>query len=444
MEEGSSGLGEVTASVIIDADHTWNVYVGEKKVPDTCGVLARFQSPLTDEKLSDMIKAIDNADLCPGNPDEKFISVVKDKGEIIVRGARGTGDVIASIDNSVVRDHSGKQYQCTVRRVDCDLLCEKSSQYPLRCKSCQSFRSTLRSMVSRQSNDRDSRTSASSHTRYCDLTPAEKDKRLKNLHQALKASNQKVKRLQAKIDKLIANEAVRLQDSDSADISHIVTEVSPIVEDAYPLNSPQRIFWDQQKHYNSAKDKRQMRWHPLVVRFALNLKYLSGTAYRAVRQSGMIHLPSERTLSDYTHWATPHNGVQLEFIERFQSLLQEEVPSGQHHCALSMDEMKLKSGLVFNKNTGALSGFVDLGSCNRDMEQAVGDQDESSVGQLAEQVFVFLARAVFKPSLSIPIAHYFSASLKGIKFLCRDSPFPPPPKFSILSGFLNFSMITFL
>ena len=64
-----------------------------------------------------------------------------------------------------------------------------------------------------------------------------------------------------------------------------------------------------------------------------------------------------------------------------------------------------------------LSGFVDLGSSNRDMEQAVsggGDLEESSSGQLAEQVFVFLARAVFKPSLSIPIAHYFSASLKGI------------------------------
>ena len=416
VEEGSSGLGEVTASVIIDSDHTWNVYVGDKKVPDTCAVLARFlSSPLTDDKLLDVIKAIENADLCPGNPDEKFISACKDKGGI-VRGARGNGDVIASIDNSVVTDHSGKQYQCTVRRVDCDILCEKSSQYPLRCKSCQSFRSTLRSMVSRQSNESDSHISASSHTRYRDLTPAEKDERMKN-HRALKVSNQKVKRLQAKVDKLIANEAVYLQNSDAADISHIVTEVSPIVEDTYPLNSPQRVFWDQQKRYNSLKDKRQMRWHPLVIRFALNLKYLSGTAYRAVRQSGMINLPSERTLSDYTHWATPHSGVQLEFIEQFQSLLQEEVPSGQHQCALSMDEMKLKSGLVFNKNTGALSGFVDLGNSNRDMEQAVsggGNLDESPVSQLAEQVFVFLARAVFKPSLSIPIAHYFSASLKGI------------------------------
>ena len=60
-----------------------------------------------------------------------------------------------------------------------------------------------------------------------------------------------------------------------------------------------------------------MRWHPLVIRFALNLRYLSGTAYQAVLQSGMISLPSERTLSDYTHWATPNTGVQQEFIERF-------------------------------------------------------------------------------------------------------------------------------
>ena len=162
MEEG---LGEVTASVILDSDHTWNTYVGDKKVSDTCNVLARFRSsPLTDDKLSDnMIKVIDNAVLCPGNPDEKFVSACKDKGGS-VRGAWGNGDVITSIDNSVVTDHSGKQYQCTVRRVDCDMLCERSSQYPLHCKSCQPFRSTLRSLISRQSNESDSHTSASSRT----------------------------------------------------------------------------------------------------------------------------------------------------------------------------------------------------------------------------------------------------------------------------------------
>ena len=68
MEEGSNGLGEVNASVILDSDRMWNAYVGDKKVPSTCDVLARFRSsPLTDDKLSDMIKAIDNVVFCPGN-----------------------------------------------------------------------------------------------------------------------------------------------------------------------------------------------------------------------------------------------------------------------------------------------------------------------------------------------------------------------------------------
>lgn len=172
-------------------------------VPATCAVLARFPSSLlTDNNVKDVIKAINNADLCPGNPDERFISACKDRGGI-VRGAR---DVIASIDSSTVIDHSGKQYQCTVRKVDCKMLCEKSTQYPLRCWSCQLLRSTLRSMVSCQSNESDSHMSASSHTRYRDLTSSKKDERMKNLHCALKVSNQKVKRLQARVDKLIEDD----------------------------------------------------------------------------------------------------------------------------------------------------------------------------------------------------------------------------------------------
>ena len=61
---------------------------------------------------------------------------------------------------------------------------------------------------------------------------------MKNLHRALKVSNQTVKRLQAKVDKLIANQSVCLQDNDAATISHIITEVSPVVEDRFPLNPP--------------------------------------------------------------------------------------------------------------------------------------------------------------------------------------------------------------
>ena len=82
-----------------------------------------------------------------------------------------------------------------------------------------------------------------------------------------------------------------------------------------------------------------------------------------------------------------------------------------------MDEMKIKSGLVFSKHSGTLVGFVDLGGVNRDIDHIVNGNskpEDSSNGMLADQVLAFMARAVFKPSLSMPIAHFFSLSLKGM------------------------------
>lgn len=154
-----------------------------------------------------------------------------------------------------------------------------------------------------------------------------------------------------------------------------------------------------------------MKWHPFTLRFALNLKYLSTSAYRALSKSGIIHLPSERTLRDYTHWAKPHSGVSIEFIEELKRLLG-DVSCGQHHCGLLMDEMKIKKGLVFDRHMGNLVGFTDLGEVNRDIELLT--KGDEAVNELADHAFVFMARSIFKPSVSIPIAHYFTSSLKGI------------------------------
>ena len=77
-----------------------------------------------------------------------------------------------------------------------------------------------------------------------------------------------------------------------------------------------------------------------------------------------------------------------------------------------MDEMKIKSGLVFDKHNGTLVGFTDLGSVNRDIETIMGGKEDVR-GKPADHVFVFLARSVFKPSLSLPVAHYFSLNLRG-------------------------------
>ena len=204
-----------------------------------------------------------------------------------------------------------------------------------------------------------------------------------------------------------------MREDDAADVTSIFYEVSPAVKEKFPEDSPQRLLWDQPRQYFQLSNKRQMRWHPLIIRFALNLKYLSTSAYRAVRQSGFLSLPSERTLSDYTHWFSSHTGVQLEFIEHFKAMAESEIKVPQQKvCTLSMDEMKIKSGLVFSKRSGNLVGWVDLGGANSDIERLVADP-ESSQPQLADQMLVFMARAVFKPSLSVPISHYPSRKLCG-------------------------------
>ena len=290
-------------------------------------------------------------------------------------------------------------------------MCERGM-----CKSCAHLRRALRTAASRQqkfSESRSQRTSVDSHTPYCHLTSEEKDLRLRNIHHSLAVSRQKNRLLESKLNALIEEQGLNLEASDASDVASLVSEVSPLVKANFAPNSPQKIFWDQQLLYNTVKDKRQMRWHPLIVRFALNLKYLSTSAYRAMRKSGIIHLPSERTLSDYTHWTAPHSGVSLEFIEEFTRML-DDVPCGQHQCSLSMDEMKIKSGLVVDKYCGRLIGFVDLGQANRDIEKLMSGEDAAQK-QIADQVFVFMARAVFKPSLSIPVAHYFCKHIKGLR-----------------------------
>ena len=45
------------------------------------------------------------------------------------------------------------------------------------------------------------------------------------------------------VNALITKEAMSFQDEDAADVSQVMAEIGPIVEDKYPEDSPQRIFF---------------------------------------------------------------------------------------------------------------------------------------------------------------------------------------------------------
>lgn len=74
-----------------------------------------------------------------------------------------------------------------------------------------------------------------------------------------------------------------------------------------------------------------------------------------------------------------------------------------------LDEMKIKSDLVFNKNTGELVGFTNLSQVNQDIEEIVSRLQSSSTIHttlLAKKMLAFMVRPIFKPSIAFTIAAF--------------------------------------
>ena len=194
-------------------------------------------------------------------------------------------------------------------------------------------------------------------------------------------------------------------------------ELTPVVDQEFDSNSPQHLLWQKQMKYNRLKRKQQMRWHPLIIRFALNLLYSPRAAYHAVTSSGFLSLPSERTLRDYSHWCKVGHGVNFDFIKEAQIVLQQglNISESEQLFVLLLDEMKIKSGLVFNKNSGELVGFSNLGEVNEDIDKIVSriKDDSPYTPLLAKKMLAFMVRPVHKPSLAFTIAAYPTTDISG-------------------------------
>lgn len=93
-------------------------------------------------------------------------------------------------------------------------------------------------------------------------------------------------------------------------------------------------------------------------------------AYDTLRSSGIIQLPSQRTLRDYIH----HFQAKVGFSEEVEQQLVShpdlrDAEEWKRHVILLLDEMHIQEDLVYNKHTGALVGFANLGDITDHLEQ---------------------------------------------------------------------------
>ncbi|CAB4028143.1 Transposable element P transposase [Paramuricea clavata] len=169
-----------------------------------------------------------------------------------------------------------------------------------------------------------------------------------------------------------------------------------------------KFFWQQQMELLQT-EKMAGRYHPQIILFALSLHGKSPAAYRELRDSGALILPSERVLRDYKNYSKPKAGLNRDNIES----LQEKASSAagiQRYVVPVMDEMKIQSNLVFDKYPGDLIGFVDLGDPMTNYA-CLGDEDVMATHALA-----FLVKGMCTDMKHV-IAYYFTENVTSYQLM---------------------------
>lgn len=207
-------------------------------------------------------------------------------------------------------------------------------------------------------------------------------------------------------------------DSIDDDLHAVMMDNNKDILEQFPPGSFARMFWQQQLEGISRKStnsKRGMRWHPLMVKWCLYLRHKSSGAYDVMRKTGCIALPSDRTLRDYTHYVTTKVGFSLEVDLQLARAAKLSTCQDYEKCVVMLiDEVYLKEDLVYDKETGSLLGFVNLGDINAHLtafERSVS-QDTSPTESLAKSMMVFMVQGLLS-SLSFPYAQWPCRKVTG-------------------------------
>jgi hypothetical protein len=216
----------------------------------------------------------------------------------------------------------------------------------------------------------------------------------KSLKKALRLCRKNVNQLKVSLRKI-----KKQLGEDSLDICSNLHESLRSVMDETKMSPFVRVFWkEQQKAFKCASGG--MRWHPMMIRFAIMLRSQSASAYRTIRETGVLKLPGECILRDYTNYVQPQTGFNHEILEDIR-IQASKLSDEERWVVLMHDEMSIKSDLVFDQRSGNIVGYVDSQSWTF-------NQKEKTNYNLASHVLVYMIVGVCS-NLKMTVA-YFATS----------------------------------
>lgn len=228
------------------------------------------------------------------------------------------------------------------RSQGCCILMPKTEQ---KCLCCVKLEADIAKKAKRHEKNLNIPASSSAplsrtHKRKIELALIEERNKSKQMTNEIEAMQKQISQLGITVDSTLANDIECIMDENK-------DKVTPFM----------KLFWEQQR---VALDKGSMRYHPMIIRFCLSLVSKSPAAYEEIRSSGVLQLPSRRTLRDYRNAIRPSPGFNHEVIKELSKLTSAYSPQ-QKNIVLSFDEMKIQENLIFDKYTGELIEYVDLG-----------------------------------------------------------------------------------
>ncbi len=179
--------------------------------------------------------------------------------------------------------------------------CVGSLQGTLRCKPCTAVRDVLRARKTRSMKPPE---------------PIKPKAPLQNLPKsklqaAIKHERRQNKSLERDINKLtkkLEKEGVTLSQK-------MHNTLYNVMKDHEFKDSFQRLFWQEQEK-NFRRKAAGRRWHPMIIRWATMLHSQSTKAYNSLKDSGIVVLPGESTLREYSNFVAPSQGFNPQvFVE---------------------------------------------------------------------------------------------------------------------------------
>lgn len=297
--------------------------------------------------------------------------------------------------------------------------CIRSSQcisltlYPTKCSSCRSLQKKLYDHLRQKARTaaRENVDKTKVNNRY--LQAQEIEAKLKRIQKEKKLSKQTIARLKKRIDKLLKEKQEMIDSRLSDDFVDVMTNNKD------KMTQVELLFWEQQSLALSKRGKEKtMRWHPFMIRLALHLRMLSKSAFDFM--SGILCLPSERRLLDYSQFTEAQEGVQQDLLELLKNDIEKNCANGyEKYFSLMLDEMSIRSDLVYNSRTGELVGFTNLTSLEAELAALEAEISGGTYQRkLAKKILVFMLQGCVSPLLTVA-AIYSTDDLSSFQLYTR-------------------------